>query len=63
MPGIVKESYHGKTFEGNECNKILKNIQLLQEMLVQYEVIRRIIEALEAMKIFIYTCSKEVREG
>ena len=64
MPGIVKESYHGKTFEGNECDKIWKNIHLLKKMLVQYEVIRRIIEALEAVKIFNYTCcSKEVREG
>ena len=34
---IVKESYQGKTFEGNECGKILRNTETLRNLLVKTE--------------------------
>ena len=30
---IVREDYHGKSYEGNECNKLLKNLDKLSEIL------------------------------
>ena len=30
---IQQESYHGNTFEGNECNRLLKNLDMLRNML------------------------------
>jgi len=30
---ITKEKYHGHTFEGNECNRLLKNLDMLAKML------------------------------
>ena len=30
---ITKENYHGHTFEGNECNRLLKNLDMLAKML------------------------------
>ena len=33
---IQKEQYHGQTFEGNECNKLLKNLDMLLRMLPEH---------------------------
>lgn len=30
---IHREQYHGETFEGNECNRLLKNLDMLERML------------------------------
>ena len=30
---IVKENYHGQTFEGSECNKLLDKLNMLSNML------------------------------
>lgn len=30
---IMKEQYHGQCFEGNECSRLLKNLDMLQNML------------------------------
>jgi hypothetical protein len=30
---IIKESYHGQTFEGNECNRLLQNLDMLSNIL------------------------------
>lgn len=30
---IMKENYHGQTFEGNECNRLLDNLDMLSNML------------------------------
>lgn len=34
---LHKESYHGSGYEGNECNKMLKNIPKLEEILRSYD--------------------------
>ena len=53
---IVKENYQGKTFEGNKCSKILKNLELLKSCQVQYEITKSIIGTLQAIKDFIVAC-------
>lgn len=30
---IMKENYHGQTFEGNECNRLLTNLDMLSNMI------------------------------
>ena len=45
-----------QTFGGNECSKILKNLELLKSCLVQYEITKSIIETLQAIKDFIVAC-------
>ena len=58
---IVKENYHNKVSEGNECSKILKNLDFLKQCVVMYEQTCRIIETLEAIKSFIATCCSKIR--
>ena len=53
---IVKENYHGVSFEGNECSKILRNIRFLKKCVIQFEMCKRIIEALEAFNTFNSAC-------
>ncbi len=59
---IVKENYHGKTFEGNECNKILKNCEKLKKgckkcaYSFESESLDDIVSALEAIRHFIQDC-------
>ena len=53
---IIKENYHGTNYEGNECSKILKNINLLKQCLVMTEKTSDIVNTLEHVKSFISAC-------
>ena len=73
---VVKENYQGTTYEGNECHKILKNLELLKDkMMCELEkwdpegdsdemvFALDLIEALEAVKIFYTACCGHELKG
>ena len=53
---IVKESYHGMTYEGNECEKILRNIPLLKNTLTKSEAVQKTIDTLIGFQEFQEAC-------
>ena len=53
---IVKDNYHGKVFEGNECTKILKNLSNLEQCLKESEHSKLLLDTLKSLKQFFECC-------
>ena len=56
--GLVKDKYHGYTFEGNETTKILKNTRSLKRMIKRNEKTNSVLKNVNIynINIFIFTC-------
>jgi hypothetical protein len=53
---LVKENYHRKNYEGNECNKILKNLNLLRKTLLEIDIVAKVIKAMKTFQAFSEAC-------
>ena len=56
--GLVKDKYHGYTYEGNETTKILKNTRSLKRMIKRNEKTNSVFKNVNIynINIFIFTC-------
>ena len=54
--GLVKDKYHGYTYEGNETTKIFKSTRSLKRMVKRSEKTNSVIKSLIAFKSFYKKC-------